>query len=68
MILRRFKRQMALEALNHIYNALCAEDMDGSFRASYILHELETLYFVLDKKSKKGKAYADRQKRLRNSH
>lgn len=66
MIFSRERQLQALDALQHIYNALCAEDMDGTFRSSYILHEVDDLYFILDPKGKGKKRYERYKTKLQN--
>lgn len=65
MFLSREKKMQALKDLENIYNALCAEEMPGAFRASYINKQVEDLYYILDPKGKGRKRYARYRARLR---
>ena len=61
------RKMQAFDALNNIYEALCAEEMTGAFRASYINKQVETLRDILDKnKKRRTKQYARWKRRLRD--
>ncbi len=65
MIFGRERKMQALKDLENIRNALCALDMDGAFRASYIMKQVEDLECIIDRKGKGKKRYARRKTRLR---
>lgn len=65
MILSREKKMQALKDLDNIRDALCAQDMDGGFRASYIKKQVEDLEWIIDPKGKGKKRYENRRARLR---
>lgn len=65
MIFGHERKMQALKDLENIRNALCALDMDGAFRASYIMKQVEDLEWILDRKGKGKKRYAHRKTRLR---
>lgn len=65
MIFKKWRKEQALKDLDNIYNALCAEDMDGSFRANYIYRQVKDLEWLLDPKGRGRKRYESRKSRLR---
>lgn len=65
MIFGHERKMQALKDLENIRNALCALDMDGAFRASYIMKQVEDLEWILDRKGKGKKRYAHYKARLR---
>jgi len=64
-IMSHERKMQALTACDRIYEALCAEDMDGAFRASYIMKQIDDLHYILDPKGRGRKRYARRKRRLR---
>lgn len=67
MWISRDHRDEALKDLDQIYSVLCAEDMDGSFRANYILKQLDKLRWILDKNFRK-KAIKEARRQKRHEH
>lgn len=67
-LLSRERKKQVLTACERIYEALCAEDMDGAFRSAYILKQTEEIRFQIDKSRKGRKRYAIYKSRLRNPH
>ena len=65
MILNREHKMQALKDLENIRKALCALDMDGAFRASYIMKQIEDLEWIIDRTGKGKKRYESRKRRLR---
>lgn len=66
MILNRKKLDKTFTDLDNIYDALCAEDMDGKYRANYILQQVHDLNNILDPKGRRRKRYENRKSRIRN--
>ena len=66
MILSQEHKMQVLKDLDNIYNALCAEEMSGSFRTFYIMKQVEDMRWLIDPKGKGKKRYARYQRRLRN--
>lgn len=61
------RKMQAFDAIEKIYEALCAEEMDGAFRASFIKRQTDELTYILDpNKKRRAKQYARWKARLRN--
>lgn len=66
-VLSHEQKMQALDCLNSIHEALCAKEMDGAFRASYIHKQVEELNYILDRnKKRRANQYARWKARLRN--
>lgn len=65
MIFGRDRKEQALQDLDNIYNALCDESMNGSFKTNYIYRQIKDLEWLLDPKGKGRKRYESRKSRLR---
>ena len=66
-VLSHEQKMQALDRLNNIHEALCAKEMDGAFRASYIHKQVDELYYILDQnKKRRVRQYARWKARLRN--
>ena len=66
MWLGKKRRNQIFTDLDNIYKALCAEEMDGSFRSNYILKQVDDLNHLIDPKGRGRKRYENRKSRIRN--
>ena len=66
MWLGKERKSQVLKDLDNIYQMLCADDISGSFRANYILKQLDDLHWLIDPKGKGRKRYERRKSKLQN--